>query len=78
MDVESGVLRVRARRTVAIEGEFRVLHHETRPGDYSRSFRLSRDLDVARVEAALQHGVLRVEVPRAEAFRPRTIQVQAD
>jgi HSP20 family molecular chaperone IbpA len=44
---------------------------------YRRQFTLSRELDTARIEAQLRDGVLRLTIPKAEAARPRRIDVQA-
>lgn len=43
---------------------------------YRRQFTLSRELDTSRIEAQLRDGVLRLTLPKAEAARPRRIQVQ--
>lgn len=45
--------------------------------EYARRFNLPRDLDPDGVTARLEQGVLRVEIPRAEAYKPRRIQVQS-
>ena len=42
---------------------------------YRRSFTLSRELDPARIEARLDNGVLRLSIPKAEAARPRRVEV---
>jgi HSP20 family protein len=42
---------------------------------YRRSFTLSRELDPSRIDAKLDKGVLRLSIPKAEAARPRRIEV---
>ena len=53
------------------------------PGDekhperlYSRAFRLDSTLDVAKIEAKLTDGVLRVRLPKSEPYQVRKIQVK--
>jgi HSP20 family molecular chaperone IbpA len=43
---------------------------------YRRQFTLSRELDVGRIEAQLRDGVLRLNIPKSEAARPRRIEVR--
>lgn len=42
---------------------------------YRRTFTLSRELDPGKIEAKLENGVLRLNIPKAEEARPRRIEV---
>ncbi|MEN6427181.1 MAG: Hsp20/alpha crystallin family protein [Phycisphaerales bacterium] len=53
------------------------VYRETYVGDYQRQFSLSADLDPARITAAMSHGVLTVQIGRAEKARPRKIKIEA-
>lgn len=55
----------------------RALHREYGVGDYVRSFVVHELIDRDRVEASLDDGVLTLRLPKAEAVRPRKIQVRA-
>lgn len=55
----------------------RVLHQEYQTGDFLRSFILSDDVDHERIQAKLNNGVLRVELPRAARTKPRRIDVSS-
>jgi len=46
-------------------------------GKFSRSIELPVDLDVDRAEAKFEGGVMTLRIPRAEAAKPRQINVQA-
>jgi len=51
-------------------------HRRERPvGSFLRVVQLPAEVDANRVEAELQHGVLTIQLPKAEAAKPRKIQV---
>jgi HSP20 family protein len=51
-------------------------HRRERPvGDFARLVRLPAEVDPNRVEASLENGVLTVKLPKAEAARPKKINV---
>jgi HSP20 family protein len=52
------------------------LHRERPSGRFERTITLPMPIDVERVEARLEHGVLTVRLPKAAAVRARKIQVQ--
>ncbi len=45
---------------------------------YRRVFELAPGIDVDKISAELKHGVLRITLPKAEALKPRKIQVTAE
>jgi HSP20 family protein len=53
------------------------VYRETYVGDYQRQFSLSADLDPAKITAAMSHGVLTVQIGRAEKVKPRKIKIEA-
>lgn len=60
-----------------IEGEDEhVLLREYHVGSFHREFRLSNVIDQSRIDATMQDGVLRITLPKAEAARPRQIEVR--
>ncbi len=55
-----------------------VYHRQERgTGAFGRSIRLPVDIDAGKVEAHLQDGVLKVTLPKAEAAKPRKVEVKA-
>ena len=57
--------------------QMELVYGEAQCPAYRRQFTLSRELDAARIEAQLRDGVLRLTIPKAEAARPRRIEVRA-
>jgi len=46
-------------------------------GGFHRALQLPFPVDVAKVEAAFQNGVLNIRLPRAEEMKPRKIKVKS-
>ena len=74
IDVERNVLTVRAER-VARNGDWELLASERTKGAFSRQLVLGDNLDLDRIEAGYDAGVLRLVVPVAEKAKPRKIEV---
>lgn len=74
LDVERNVLTVRAER-VARNGDWEMLAAERARGTFTRQLVLGDNLDLDRIEAAYDAGVLRLVIPVAERAKPRKIEV---
>ena len=74
IDVERNVLTVRAER-VAGNGDWQRLASERTHGQFSRQLVLGDNLDLTRIEAGYDNGVLRLAVPVAEKAKPRKIEI---
>ena len=76
LSVEDNTLTVRAHRTTRPQGEdTQVLVAERPSGEISRQLLLGEGLDVERIEATYEQGVLTLHVPVAERAKPRKITV---
>lgn len=53
------------------------VYAEVRAAHYRRSFTLSAELDRERIQASLNDGVLKLQLPKREEARPRRIEVRA-
>lgn len=53
------------------------VYTEYNVGNYRRQFVVNQDVDAGRIEARIRNGVLEVSLPKAEAARPRRIEVKA-
>lgn len=76
ISLEQNVLTVTGERRFG-EGEKREDFHriERVYGKFSRSFRLPRDVDGTGVTANFKDGVLTLQLPKAEAAKPRQIKI---
>jgi HSP20 family protein len=75
---EEGVLSVKAERPFE-KREGATYHRLEGPyGTFARGFNVPNTFDLSRVQARFRHGVLHLLVPRAEATRPKKIQVQVE
>ena len=74
LDVERNVLTVRAER-VARNGDWEMLASERPRGVFSRQLVLGDNLDLDKIEAGYDAGVLRLRIPVAEKAKPRKIEV---
>jgi HSP20 family protein len=73
---ENGILTLRGRVEHRTPHDARPLLEEYGVGDFQRTFEIGESIDAARIAAELSDGVLTVHLPKAEAARPRKIQVQ--
>jgi HSP20 family protein len=74
LDVERNVLTIRAER-VPDNGDWEMLASERPRGVFSRQLVLGDNLDLDRIEARYDAGVLRLTIPVAERAKPRKIEV---
>ena len=77
IDLERRILTIRGRGRVTSPEGFRRVYAEYGEGDYERVFTLSEDIDEAAIRAEMNNGVLTLTLPRAEAAKPKRIEVKA-
>jgi HSP20 family protein len=76
LDVERNVLTVRAER-LPRNGDWEMLASERPRGVFSRQLVLGDNLDLDRIQAGYEGGVLRLTIPVAERAKPRKIEISA-
>lgn len=74
--VDGDSLFIEATATPSGPDDMELVYGEAQIPSYRRQFTLSRELDAARIEAALKDGVLRLTIPKLEEARPRRIEVR--
>lgn len=72
---EQNVLTIQAERRFEPQEGDQLIAAERPQGSFRRQLFLSESLDVDRIEARYEDGVLTLEIPVAEQAKPRRIQV---
>jgi len=79
ISVENNVLTIQGKKEHVTDEKTEHAHrYERTYGAFERTFTLPTTVDAARIKATYEHGVLRVNLPKAEQARPRQIQVQVE
>jgi HSP20 family protein len=78
IDLRENVLTLSGRVTEPErEGQSEVLT-EYRSGTFFRQFTLAESIDQSKIDAKLNEGVLRLQLPKVERAKPRQITVRTD
>lgn len=79
IEVEGNQLIVSGERRIEINNEDNEVHlrHERMHGKFERTFNLPTTVNTDKIEAQYENGVLRIAIPKAEAVKARTIQIQS-
>jgi HSP20 family molecular chaperone IbpA len=75
INFDKGQLTIEGRRSPATGSG--LLAAEYRPLDFHRTFLVPQGIDTDKIAAELQHGVLRVHLPKSPSLKPRQIAVKA-
>jgi len=79
-DVEISIigaeLTVKGKRPEPTPESIAFLRRERTDHEFARSLRLPVEIDVEKVTATMEHGVLRVTLPKAPSVRARKIEVK--
>ena len=74
ISVENNELTIVGRRSLpAVEGT--LIHRESRPENYRRTFELDPSIDANKISAKIDQGVVTLTLPKAENVRRRKITV---
>lgn len=77
VDVDGGQLTIRAQRTADSREGVRWLARERGAGSFLRQFTLGDGVDVEKISANYESGVLSVLIPVSERAKPRKIEVES-
>jgi HSP20 family protein len=76
IQAENGMLTLRGERKFEKETDSRSYHRVERSyGQFVRSFSLPNNVDRERIRADFSNGLLKVELPKREDAKPRTIKI---
>lgn len=73
VDIVQGVLTLRGKAEGATTGDD--LYREFSRANYYRQFQIPNEIEIGRVAAELKNGVLTLQLPKAEAAKPRRIEI---
>ena len=74
ISIENNELTIIGRRSLPkIEGT--LIHHESRLGNFQRTFELDPSIDGDKISAKIEQGLMTLTLPKAEHVKPRKITV---
>lgn len=78
VSLEAGELRITGRvETSAVDGH-QLAYSEYDTGDYERTFRITGQIDVDRIDATMRNGILRIVLPKSKEATPQKIGIKAE
>lgn len=77
VDVDGTTLTVRAERTLSEESEAQWIAQERPAGSYLRQLTLGEGIDLEKIHAHYENGVLSLTIPVSERAKPRKIEVES-
>jgi HSP20 family molecular chaperone IbpA len=75
--LEKNVLTISGQAQTEVPQDYSLSYTEYRPGNYQRRFTLSNHIDHDNIQATVKNGVLRLWLRKAEAAKPRKINITA-
>jgi HSP20 family protein len=75
LNVDGGVLTIRAQRTSRSEEGVQWISSERFTGTFQRQLSLGEGIDEGKISATYENGVLTVSIPVAEKAKPRRIEI---
>lgn len=77
VNLNDGVLTIEATVTLDDYQDISPVYSEYRVGNYRRRFNVSNQVDGDRIKGRMVNGALHLELPKAEAAKPRRITISA-
>lgn len=76
LQVEGNTLTIEGEVSIDVPEGMDASHIEVNQPRYRRSFTLSKELDTAKVSAELNHGVLKLHIPKVAQAQPHKIKIK--
>jgi HSP20 family protein len=75
VDVDGQLLTIRAERTLAAHEGVKWITRERQSGSFLRQLNLGQGVDIEKISATYDNGVLSVTIPVIERAKPRKIEI---
>lgn len=75
VNLDDGVLTIEGSVALDDYQDISPVYSEYRVGNYRRRFSVSNQVDADRIRGRMVNGVLHLELPKAEAAKPRRIEI---
>ena len=75
--LKDGMLTIEGLVSLDTYRDLSPIYTEYNVGNYHRQFVVNEEIEASRIEARIRNGVLEVTLPKAEAAKPRRIEVKA-
>jgi HSP20 family molecular chaperone IbpA len=76
LHVEADTLSIEGEVALPVPEGMQASHAEVQLPKYRRVFQLSKELDAEKVTAELNHGVLKLRIPKAEHAQPKKVEIK--
>ena len=76
LHIEADTLIIEGDLALNVPEGMEATHAEVSLPRYRRVFTLSKELDASKVSADLNHGVLKLRIPKAEHAQPRRVEIR--
>ena len=76
LHVEDDTLSIEGEVALSVPEGMQASHAEVQLPRYRRVFQLSKELDADKVTAELNHGVLKLRIPKAEHAQPKKVEIR--
>jgi len=73
ISVDTDSIEIKGVSSQKSEGE--LIRTEFSPAIFNRKFKLGRDIDRDNINASMEQGILRLDLPRSESAKPRQIDI---
>ncbi len=78
VEVDKNVLTIRGEIGQVVPKDITPLYVEFNGKAYERAFTLGPDVDVSKIEASMNAGVLKIFLPKSEEVKPKKIEVKVE
>ncbi len=78
INVEDDVMTVETHKDFSEKSEVKCMSQEFVLENFRRSFTLNHTVDIDKINATMDNGILILTLPKSEKLKPRKIKVQAE